>query len=213
VTVIDRRVLFFGDSHVVGVGDPTGRGWVGRVVAASFGLGLPLTAYNLGVRGETSEQVAARWRSEALPRLSPGADGGIVLSFGANDATIEQGRLCVEPERSRVALVGILEGVATLGLSSLVVGPAPIDDRQHNERLRALSASFAEECARAAVRFIDVFDALHASSIWMRQVTAGDGAHPASDGYHALAELVLAGGWASWLRPAQVEKGVTQAQC
>ncbi len=28
-------------------------------MAASFDLGLPVTAYNLGVRGETSEQVAA----------------------------------------------------------------------------------------------------------------------------------------------------------
>ena len=36
-------------------------GWVGRVVAASFAAGTPVTAYNLGVRGETSVQVASRW--------------------------------------------------------------------------------------------------------------------------------------------------------
>ncbi len=92
-----QRLLFFGDSLVAGVGDPTGRGWVGRVVAASFGLGFPLTAYNLGVRAETSEQVAARWRSEALPRLTAVTDARIILSFGANDTTIEQGRLRVAP--------------------------------------------------------------------------------------------------------------------
>jgi hypothetical protein len=93
--VTDRRLLFFGDSLVAGVGDPSGRGWVGRVVAASFGGGLPFTAYNLGVRRETSEQVAARWHSEALPRLLPEADVRIVVSFGANDTTIEHGRLRV----------------------------------------------------------------------------------------------------------------------
>ena len=48
MTEPDRRVLFFGDSIVAGVGDPEGRGWVGRVVAASFASGLPLTAYPLG---------------------------------------------------------------------------------------------------------------------------------------------------------------------
>src|SRR4029077_13817605 len=44
----ERRVLFFGASLVAGVGDPAGLGWVGRVVAASFALDVPLTAYNLG---------------------------------------------------------------------------------------------------------------------------------------------------------------------
>ncbi len=209
--MIDRRVLFFGDSHVAGVGDPTGRGWVGRVVAASFGLGLPLTAYNLGVRTETSEQVSARWRSEALPRVPPETDGRLVLSFGANDATIEHGRLRVEPKRSRAALAGILEEVTVLGLSALVVGPAPVGDRQHNERLSTLSASFAEECADAGVRFIAVFDALHASPAWMKQVAAGDGAHPASDGYAVLAELVLAAGWVNWLRAEPAERDIALA--
>jgi acyl-CoA thioesterase-1 len=119
--VTDRPLLFFGDSLVAGVGDPSGQGWVGRVVAASFGGGLPFTAYNLGVRRETSEQVAARWRSEALPRLSPEADVRIVVSFGANDTTIEHGRLRVVAERSCAALAGILDGAVALGLIPLVI--------------------------------------------------------------------------------------------
>jgi acyl-CoA thioesterase I len=139
----DRRVLFVGDSLVAGVGDPAGMGWVGRVVAASFGLRLPLTAYNLGVRGETSKQVAARWRTEALPRLTPGSDAGIVLSFGANDTTIEDGRLRVEPERSCAALADILGEATVLGLPVLVVGPAPVDNAEQNERIRNLSVAFA----------------------------------------------------------------------
>jgi acyl-CoA thioesterase-1 len=198
--VIDRRLLFFGDSLVAGVGDPTGRGWVGRVVDASFGLGLSLTAYNLGVRAETSEQIAARWRSEARPRLPAEIDGRMVMSFGANDTTMEHGRLRVQPERSRAALSGILDDAAALGLSALMVGPAPVDDERQNERIRALSSSFAEVCADSGVRFIGVFEAMHASSVWMGQVATGDGAHPASHGYDALADFVLAAGWTDWLR-------------
>jgi acyl-CoA thioesterase I len=92
--VSDRRLLFFGDSLIAGVGDPTGRGWVGRVVAASFENGLPLTGYNLGVRRETSEQVAGRWHDEALPRMLPEADASMRLrrvrdrGRGAGDRTV-----------------------------------------------------------------------------------------------------------------------------
>ena len=113
--MIDRRVLFVGDSLVAGVGDPSGGGWVGRVVAASFASGVPVTAYNLGVRGETSVQVASRWRHETRPRLVPGADTGVVTSFGANDTTIEGGQRCVQDDRSCGALADILDRAETIG--------------------------------------------------------------------------------------------------
>jgi acyl-CoA thioesterase I len=150
----DRRLLFFGDSLVAGAGDPTGAGWVGRVVAGAFTSGLALTAYNLGVRGETSEQVASRWRAEALPRLLPGADCRIVLSFGTNDTSVEHDRVRVKADRSLAALATILEEAATIGLPSLVVGPAPVDEPGHNGRIRSLSGSFCRGLrgARGAVR-------------------------------------------------------------
>lgn len=196
----DRRVLFFGDSLVVGAGDSTGTGWVGRVVAASFAEGLSLTAYNLGVRGDTSEQIAARWRAEAAPRLTPRTNGKVVLSFGANDTTSEDGRLRVAPERSCTALATILQRAATIGLPVLMVGPAPVDDAEQNERIRSLSASFADVCRDARIPFVSVFEPLLASRIWMAQIAASDGAHPDAPGYEALAGLVTAGGWADWLR-------------
>ena len=198
----DRRVAFIGDSLVAGVGDPTGMGWVGRVVAASFGLGLPLTAYNLGVRRETSEQVAVRWRSETEPRLLPDSDARVVLSFGANDTTVEDGQLRVSPERSCAALAAILADAADAGLPVLMVGPAPVDDTAQNERIKALSAAFEEVCRRSGTAFVSVVEPLLASRVWMQEVAADDGAHPAADGYEALAQLVIAGGWVGWLEGA-----------
>ena len=196
----DRRVLFFGDSLVASAGDPTGLGWVGRVVAASFSAGLPITSYNLGVRGETSVQVAARVRQETGPRLSSGADTRVVVSFGANDTTIEDGGRRVEAERSRGALGEILERGAGIGLPVLVVGPAPVDGAEQNRRIQRLSADFGELCAASGVPFVAVIEALLASDVWSKQVADGDGAHPGAAGYEALAQLVLAGGWMDWLR-------------
>jgi lysophospholipase L1-like esterase len=195
----DRRVLFFGDSLVAGVGDPSGHGWVGRVAAAAFDAGTPVTAYNLGVRGETSPQVASRWRQETVPRLSPAAETCIVVSFGANDTTIEDGRRRIEADRSCRALAEVLDGAATIGLRVSVVGPAPVDDGGQNERIISLSASFAGVCAERSTPFVSVIEALLASPVWMEEVAAGDGAHPGAAGYDALAEQVLKRGWLEWL--------------
>jgi len=196
---IDRRVLFFGDSFVAGVGDPTGRGWVGHVVAASFAAGLPLTAYNLGVRRDTSLDVAARWQAEARPRLRADAAYGVVVGVGVNDTTVEDGRLRVEPGVAMDALGRVLDGVAGLGLGAFVAGPAPSGDPAQDERIRALSAAFAELAAARGVPFVAVLDALCADGAWSAEAAAGDGSHPAAGGYEAYARLVLDGGWTAWL--------------
>lgn len=200
--VADQRVLFFGDSHVAGVGDPSGLGWVGRVLVAAFAAGMPLTAYNLGVRGETSVQVASRWRPETRARLSPGADTRVVGSFGANDTTVEDGVQRVEAERSCGALGDILERAAAIGLPALVVGPAPVDDAEQNRRIQGLSDAFGETCASRGVPFLAVVEALLASDVWGEQVASGDGAHPGAAGYEALTQVLLAGGCLDWLGSA-----------
>ncbi|MDQ2706149.1 MAG: GDSL-type esterase/lipase family protein [Actinomycetota bacterium] len=87
-------MLFFGDSFVAGVGDSTGLGWGGRIVAASFQRGVGLTSYNLGVRMDTSLHVADRWLAEARPRLLPGTRPRALFSFGANDTTGGQDHPC-----------------------------------------------------------------------------------------------------------------------
>ncbi|MEA2219425.1 MAG: acyl-CoA thioesterase [Solirubrobacteraceae bacterium] len=197
---VDRRVLVFGDSIVAGTGDPQALGWVGRVVAASWAAGLPLTAYQLGVRRETSLQVAARWRAEALPRLADGAVSRVAFSFGVNDATVEEGRERVAPATSAATLDGVLDDARELGLPAFVVGPAPVADAAHSARVRLLSERFADVCARHAVPYVAVADALVADGAWAREAAAGDGAHPAAAGYEALARLVLGGGWLQWLR-------------
>jgi lysophospholipase L1-like esterase len=195
----DRRVLFFGDSFVAGYGDPHGQGWVGRVVAASFAAGLPLTAYNLGVRRETSLDVAGRWRIEADPRKRADAGYGVVFGFGVNDTTEEDGRVRVQPGVAVDALGRVLGEAAWLGLSAFVVGPPPSGDRSQDIRVRELSRAFAGVAQQHGVPFADVLDGLCASGTWTAEAAAGDGTHPAAGGYVELAGLVLAAGWLEWL--------------
>lgn len=195
----DLRIMFFGDSFVAGTGDPEARGWVGRVLAATWAAGTPLTGYALGIRRQTSIQVFARWRTEAGPRLLAGADCRIVVSFGSNDATLEDGEPLVEPEVSERVLEQLLDDAARMGLAAFVVGPPPSGDPRQDARIAALSEAFAEICAARRVPFVAVVGALRASAVWGAEACAGDGVHPAAGGYDELAALVLAGGWLDWL--------------
>jgi lysophospholipase L1-like esterase len=62
--------------------------------------------------------------------------------------------------------------------------------------VRALISALNAVCRDQGVPFLGVFDALESSKNWMREVAAGDGAHPAAKGYEALALLI--DGWPAW---------------
>lgn len=205
----DLRVLFFGDSFVAGVGDPRGQGWVGRAVTAAFAAGRPLTAYDLGVRRETSVEVAVRWRFEATPRLVRDADCRVVFAVGANDTTLERDSPRVDPDRSCLALGKMLDQAAGLRLPAAVAGPPPVGDAAQQARVVALTDAFAEVCARRGVPFWPVAETLLASPTWLDEAAAGDGAHPAAGGYELLAQTLLDAGLLAWLQAPPAPAAVT----
>jgi acyl-CoA thioesterase-1 len=208
----DVRALFFGDSFTAGTGDPAALGWVGRVVATGLAQGVPLTGYNLGIRRETSAEVAARWAAEAAPRMAVEAEYRVVFSAGTNDTTVEDGRVRVDHDRSVAALGGMLDGARDLGVPAFVVGPPPAGEPGQDDRIAALSAAFSENvCAPRAVPYVPVVEALRTPGAWTREAAEGDGTHPGAGGYEHLARLVLDAGFLDWLRlPAGVGARVTE---
>src|SRR5262245_18350002 len=129
------RICFFGDSFTAGVGDETGLGWVGRVLIAASRRGMDVTGYNLGVRRDTSLDIAARWRAEAGARLPDDQDGRLVFCFGANDCATENKTSRVPPNRA-VAVVRTILAEAAGWKPTLMIGPLPIaDDETANARL------------------------------------------------------------------------------
>ena len=85
------RICFIGDSFVQGTGDDACLGWTGRVCSQARRSGHDVTHYNLGVRRDTSEDIARRWRPEAYVRLPAEHPGRLVFSFGANDCAARAG--------------------------------------------------------------------------------------------------------------------------
>ncbi|MBE9125172.1 MULTISPECIES: GDSL-type esterase/lipase family protein [unclassified Coleofasciculus] len=190
------RICFVGDSFVNGTGDPDCLGWTGRICASVCRQGYDITYYNLGIRRETSADIANRWLEEVSRRLPDEYDGRIVFSFGVNDTTIEQGKLRIQLEESVKNAYHILTAAQQL-FPVLMVSPPPIADNKQNYRIAKLSEQLALVCHQLDVPYLDVFTPLQASAIWMDEVAANDGAHPSSAGYSKLAELVQ--DWDAWL--------------
>lgn len=187
------RFCFIGDSFVQGCGDPAMLGWVGRVCADKAAQGHDLTVYNLGIRGQTSAEIADRWLAEASPRLTsqPFALRRLVFSFGANDAAqnrpLEESRTCTE---------SILRQAQALA-PTLLIGPAPIADSPWTQsHLQQLTDMMAEASRIIDIPFLPILSPLLENPAWMNEAQSNDGAHPGARGYEALAELV--GHWQPW---------------
>jgi lysophospholipase L1-like esterase len=195
----EMRICFIGDSFTQGTGDPTCLGWTGRVCASASARGHAVTLYNLGIRRETTDDIRARWRSEVQPRLVSGIDGRIVLSFGANDATIEDDNWRVPAALSAENARAIIAR-AVLAHPVLVVGPPPAPEADRTERHAELAGRYAKVCDALGVPFLDILEPIKSVEAWWMETADGDGIHPGAGGYGALADLVEAWpAWRAWL--------------
>lgn len=187
----DVRICFFGDSFVNGTGDDDCLGWVGRICAAARCRGLDLTSYNLGVRRDTSADIAERWRREAEARLPPQFDGRLVFSFGSNDCASEPDGAPRLDFDQVLAYAETILAEAREWRTTLMVGPPPIqDDGPASRRIDLLSSELASLCRRLGVPYFDAFRVVSVSARWRDEAAAGDGAHPNRHGYAELAEAL-----------------------
>ena len=179
------RLIAFGDSLVAGAGDPGHLGWIGRAMAGRRAI----TLYNLCVLLETSADIAARWRAEALCRMTDQEPMRMVFSFGANDCCLEDGAPRLSLAESLKNTREVLIGAAALA-PVLMVGPPPMGDPGVSARIEGLNEHMKTLAGRLKVPFIDVFQPLAADGLWRAEQLAWDGAHPGAGGYGRLADLV-----------------------
>jgi lysophospholipase L1-like esterase len=189
-----RRVCVVGDALVAGIGDPKALGWVGRVAARTRGEVPPLPVFPLGVPGESTAGLLARWREETARRFADGADNRLVVGLGHGDLTSG-----VSLARSRLNLANVLDDALSHGVPTFVVGPPPALDRDSHPRTGELAEAFADVCYRRGVPFVDCFRPLLDHEQWYSDLAGGDGVHPGQSGYGLLAWLVLHGGWHEWI--------------
>lgn len=206
----DIRLAFVGDSITLGTADGAFLGWPGRLCQKETASNHDISLYNMGVRSDTSEMIAARWRPECEARLAAFPEAVLVFSFGVNDATLEDGVMRV-PLATSLAVAESMMREARDWRRTLWVGPPAIDEarqpvRQPNGRLReksnARTAEFSDAYARIAESLgIPYFDMLAALTTaegglegWAGMIA--DGVHPTGAGYGIMADLLHP--WPAW---------------
>mgnify|MGYP003642946743 CR=1 FL=1 len=191
------KICFFGDSFVNGTGDDTCQGWAGRVSAAAGDAGKDITYYNLGIRGNTSEDILARWHQEAMARINRGDKALLVFSFGSNDcAAGEDGRSRL-PQNDRLKNARSIIVDAPKSWPTIIVGPLPIaNDDKANKRITDLSRQAGALARAHRVPYLDVFTSIKDNEIWKSECQQGDGVHPNSAGYELVADMVT--NWGEW---------------
>jgi acyl-CoA thioesterase-1 len=187
------RLFFIGDSFVNGVGDAEGLGWRGRVTAAALKAGLDVTAYDLGIRRNTSGDIRARWEAETTARLPAGLPHRLLFAFGTNDCADDG------TGRRRLTLADTLANAETIldkarrQAPTLMIGPPPIlDDGEADARIAELEKELGALCAGLDVPFLPVLGLLQQHEAWTRGARDGDGTHPDAEGYALLAREILA---------------------
>lgn len=189
------RICFFGDSFVNGTGDDDCLGWPGRLCADARARGRDVTLYNLGIRRDTSGDVAKRWEGEAAARLAPDHDGRLVFSFGVNDCVLEAGRPRVSEEVSLAYAGRILSHARTMW-PTLMIGPPCTCDVDLDERVSQLSDRLALLCLELSVPFLPIFQKTKSMEVWRREAGQGDGIHPNRGGYALIHGAIL--DWQPW---------------
>ena len=201
------KVVALGDSLIYGFGDFVGGGWVERLRREWMSpQGAGHVLYNLGVRGDRTQQVAIRLEHEFNCRgeLRNRVPDLILLSVGVNDsARISKptGRLFTDLDSFRQQMAHLLDVAQNL-CPVLFIGMTPVDETKmpfmnclyynHLDQYRYKEATL-QACQQRNIPYFDIFDLwLARGSSWIDTQLGEDGLHPNVTGYQTLFTDIMA---------------------
>ncbi|MBI4450364.1 hypothetical protein HY642_00180 [Candidatus Woesearchaeota archaeon] len=186
-------ICVFGDSIVHGASDVSG-GWVRRLYA--WLEPQDIRVYNLGVSGDFSNQVLARFEAEADAREAE----IIILAVGINDAAQTKSGASRVPLQHTHANIGWLLTKAKQRGVVVVVGLTNVDEQRtcpvawdadvnyRNAIIKRYDSAIAKLCKKQQVLHIPVFGKLAKADL-------EDGLHPTGKGhekiFRAVADFLL----------------------
>ncbi len=198
------RILIFGDSVTQGFWDTEG-GWANRIrryydekVLSSQNYDLP-TIFNLGVSGNTSEDLLVRFENEVKVRIYE--EVAIVIAIGVNDSRIDSGINYSSPENYTKNLAELLAIAERYTKKILFVGLTPCVDSHSNPvswdetvgytstNITAFDAALNEFCTQNKIKFVEILEPFTAAQ--SKTELLPDSLHPNNQGHQLIADLVL----------------------
>lgn len=203
------RIFCFGDSITLGCNDSTGLGWPGRLGKDLLQSERSLAVYNLGINGDTSRDIAARWHAEAEAR-SRNVRGLMLFAFGFNDASRADGSGVQIELSDSIACARELMTAAKSAGELLWIGPTPLDESvnplvtdfaswiSYNTDLARYDAAYANLANELEIPYLRLSPEFLQSQRYLVALADGDKVHPGDDGYALIAERIA--GWEPWLQ-------------
>ena len=215
---VPPKLIVLGDSGVFGWGDGDQGGWCERLRRHWMDTPAAPVVYNLGVRGDGLERLAARLPAEVQCRgeLRRQLPQGILLGIGLNDSA----RVGRPDGRHQLAPEGFLHGLQQLlplarSLApTFVLGLTPVDAEAMPiagvlwydlAAVRRYEALLQEACQEADVPFLPLLDTMLAERHWLR-LLCSDGLHLNEAGHALIYERVRQ--WPALLRWAGLERAL-----
>lgn len=197
------RVLIFGDSITQGFWDTEG-GWVGRIRKHYDQQMIdntdndPPTIFNLGVPGNSSDDVLARFENETKARATE--ELAFVVAIGVNDARTKAGVNYSDPNRYKQNLSEILRLAKQHSSKIMFVGLTPcVEERSNpvswgdtgytNGRIKEFDDALRQFCEEEQLLFVEVFEPFAKAEAETELLP--DSLHPNDEGHQLVADLVL----------------------
>jgi lysophospholipase L1-like esterase len=199
-------ILVFGDSIAYGAWDAEG-GWVSRLRKYLDSKTLSgkgdsyYILYNLGVSGDTTADLLARFDAEIKARIEDGAgqnDLVVIFAIGINDPGMQKAKNSVSPEEFQRNIEKLSKKAKALTGNVLFMGSQPVDEKKthpvpwniemhyDNESIERDNRIIEDVCRANKTLFIDLSKPFGNSYKKLLE----DGVHPNSEGHKLIYQTV-----------------------
>lgn len=199
------QILVFGDSIAAGAWTDEG-GWVNLLQKYWYKKRLEdqdnyFLIYNLGISGDTTQELLARFEKETKARLDEEAENIIIFAIGINDVqwVNDEKHTRLSKEEFTDNLEKLIELARGYSTKIIFLGLTPVDEAKvdpipwipelsyKNEHIKQFNQLIRTVCQENSLYFIDIFEN------WIKldyQKLLFDGAHPNTKGHKRIFEKV-----------------------
>jgi len=194
-------ISIFGDSITFGRGNNLDRGWCGRLQKYFESKDYYNCLYNLGLCGNTTNNLLERFDTEAKARVKFIRDQDrqvIIFSIGINDSRfLGKGKI---PETEitdfEKNIQTLIDKAKNYSKEIIFIGLTPVDESITlnyedtiftNERIKQFNDKVKELCQKNNLPFFDMFREFSKLNY---QKLLDDGLHPNSNGYQEMYKLI-----------------------